>query len=88
MGLTWTSAPGRAVRESGTATGGCTSPGGVMATFIAGCMGIGVCVFLGFALVFSLGPVHRAYLRSRRAIEGVMAAFFAFAGFKLLTARL
>ncbi len=32
MGLTWTSAPGRAVRESGTATGGCTSPGGVMAT--------------------------------------------------------
>ncbi|MCJ8149712.1 LysE family translocator [Shinella sedimenti] len=64
------------------------APGGVMATFIAGCMIIGVCVFLGFALVFSLGPVHRAYLKSRRAIEGVMAAFFAFAGFKLLTTRL
>lgn len=64
------------------------APGGVMATFIAGCMVLGVCVFLGFALVFSLGPVHGAYLRSRRAIEGVMAAFFAFAGFKLLTTRL
>ncbi|MCJ8056317.1 LysE family translocator [Shinella curvata] len=63
-------------------------PGGVMATFIAGCMVLGICVFLGFALVFSLGPVHRAYLKSRRAIEGVMAAFFAFAGFKLLTTRL
>ncbi|MFT4159520.1 LysE family translocator [Shinella sp.] len=64
------------------------APGGVMATFIAGCMAMGICVFLGFALVFSLGPVHRAYLKARRGIEGVMAAFFAFAGFKLLTTRL
>lgn len=64
------------------------APGGVLASFIAGCMVIGIAVFLGFALIFSLGPVHRAYLKSRRAIEGVMAAFFAFAGFKLLTTRL
>ena len=64
------------------------APGDVMATFIAGCMAIGICVFLGFALVFSLGPVHRAYLRARRAIDGIMAAFFTFAGFKLLTTRL
>lgn len=64
------------------------APGGVMATFIGGCMLIGIAVFLGFALVFSLGPVHRAYLKARRAIEGIMAAFFAFAGFKLLMTRL
>lgn len=64
------------------------APAGVMVAFIAGCMVIGFTVFPGFALVFSLGPVHRAYLKSRRAIEGVMAAFFAFAGLKLLTARL
>ena len=64
------------------------APLGVMATFIAGCMAIGLVTFLGFALVFSLAPVHRAYLKSRRAIEGLMAGFFAFAGYKLLTARL
>ncbi|MCF3641177.1 LysE family translocator [Rhizobium sp. TRM95111] len=64
------------------------APGGVMAAFIAGCMVIGIAVFLGFALIFSLAPIHRAYLKSRRAIEGLMAGFFAFAGFKLLTAKL
>ncbi|MBB4186754.1 threonine/homoserine/homoserine lactone efflux protein [Sinorhizobium terangae] len=44
--------------------------------------------FCGFAIVFSLSPVHRAYLKSRRMIESLMAGFFAFAGLKLLTARL
>ena len=63
------------------------APTGVMVVFITGCMATGLMVFLGFALVFSLGPVHRAYLKARRAIEGVMAAFFAFAGLKLLTTR-
>lgn len=64
------------------------APTGVMTALLAGCMTLGFVIFLGFALIFSLGPVHRAYLRSRRAIEGVMAAFFAFAGLKLLTTRL
>lgn len=64
------------------------APGGVMVVFIAGCMTIGLVTFLGFAMVFSLAPVHRAYLRSRRMIEVLMAGFFAFASFKLLTARL
>jgi threonine/homoserine/homoserine lactone efflux protein len=64
------------------------APTGVMVAFIGGCMAIGFAVFLGMALLFSLGPVHRAYLRSRRTIEGAMAALFAFAGLKLLTARL
>ncbi|MNW20986.1 hypothetical protein D3C71_2216520 [compost metagenome] len=49
---------------------------------------LGLVTFCGFALVFSLPPVHRGYLKSRRIIESLMAGFFAFAGFKLLTTRL
>ncbi|QRM53489.1 LysE family translocator [Sinorhizobium sp. BG8] len=64
------------------------APAGVMVTLIAGCMVLGLITFIGFALVFSLGPVHRAYLKSRRVIEAMMAGFFAFAGVKLLTARI
>lgn len=64
------------------------APAGTMAVFIAGCMALGLATFMGFALVFSLTPVHRAYLRSRRMIEGLMAGFFAFAGVKLLTTRI
>ena len=63
------------------------APTATMAVFIGGCMALGLATFLGFALVFSLEPVHRAYLKSRRLIETLMAGFFAFAGFKLLTAR-
>lgn len=64
------------------------APSGVMTTFIAGCMVIGVAVFLGFALLFSLAVINGAYLKSRRAIEALMAGFFAFAGLKLLTTKL
>ncbi|NRP69280.1 Threonine efflux protein [Ensifer psoraleae] len=64
------------------------APVGVTAAFIGGCMLIGLVTFCGFAIVFSLSPVHRAYLKSRRVIESLMAGFFAFAGLKLLTARL
>ncbi|HTN95812.1 MAG TPA: LysE family translocator [Nordella sp.] len=64
------------------------APPGTMAVLIAGCMVLGVLVFTGFALLFSLAPVNRAYVKARRWIEGAMAGFFAFAGFSLLTARL
>ncbi|MBD9374751.1 LysE family translocator [Rhizobium sp. ARZ01] len=64
------------------------APTGTMAVFIGGCMAIGLITFLGFALIFSLPPVHRGYLKSRRLIETLMACFFAFAGLKLLTARI
>ncbi|WP_046120575.1 LysE family translocator [Ensifer aridi] len=64
------------------------APVAVTAAFIGGCMLIGLVIFCGFAIVFSLSPVHRAYLRSRRVIESLMAGFFAFAGLKLLTTRL
>ncbi|OAP38935.1 amino acid transporter [Sinorhizobium glycinis] len=64
------------------------APVTVTAAFIGGCMLIGLLVFCGFAIVFSLSPVHRAYLKSRRIIESLMAGFFAFSGLKLLTARI
>ncbi|MCA1407014.1 LysE family translocator [Ensifer sp. IC3342] len=64
------------------------APVGVTAAFIGGCMLIGLVTFCGFAIVFSLSPVHRAYLKSRRVIESLTAGLFAFAGLKLLTARL
>lgn len=60
----------------------------VMPVLIGGCMLLGVIIFMGFALLFSIEPVHRGYRRARRGIEAAMAGFFAFAGFKLLTARL
>jgi threonine/homoserine/homoserine lactone efflux protein len=60
----------------------------VMPVLIGGCMALGVVIFMGFALLFSIEPVHRGYRKARRGIEAAMAGFFAFAGFKLLTARL
>lgn len=60
----------------------------VMGVLIGGCMVLGVVIFMGFALLFSIEPVHRGYRKARRGIEAAMAGFFAFAGFKLLTARL
>ncbi len=60
----------------------------VMPVLIGGCMVLGVVIFMGFALLFSIEPVHRGYRKARRGIEAAMAGFFAFAGFKLLTARL
>ncbi|GAB5448675.1 LysE family translocator [Gymnodinialimonas sp.] len=40
-----------------------------------------------WALALSAAPVRSAYHRTRRYIEGALGAFFAFAAFKLITAR-
>ena len=60
----------------------------VMPVLIGGCMLLGISIFMGVALLFSIEPVHRGYKKSRRWIEGAMAGFFAFAGLKLLTAKI
>jgi threonine/homoserine/homoserine lactone efflux protein len=44
-------------------------------------------IFAGYALVFSTEPMIRLYRRARRGIEGVLAAFFGFAGLRLLMSR-
>lgn len=47
-----------------------------------------VFVFHGYALIFSSRPMVSAYTRLRRWFEGVFAIVFAFAGIKILTARI
>ena len=56
--------------------------------FIAGCMVIGMITFCGFALVFSIPSVLAGYQKTRRLIEASMGVFFAFAGWKMLTAKI
>lgn len=45
-------------------------------------------LFHGYALLFSSPPLARGYAKLRRWFEAVFAAAFAFAGLKILTARL
>jgi threonine/homoserine/homoserine lactone efflux protein len=57
-------------------------------TIILGCAVLGVSVFGGYALAFSTRSMVSLYARSRRWIEAALAVFFAFAGIRLLTARI
>lgn len=54
---------------------------------LAGCAVLSVAIFGGYAVVFSTAPMIRVYRRARRGIEGVLAAFFGFAGLRLLFSR-
>lgn len=54
---------------------------------LAGCAVLSVTIFCGYALAFSTPPMVRMYGRGRRGIEGVLAAFFGFAGLSLLFSR-
>jgi threonine/homoserine/homoserine lactone efflux protein len=51
---------------------------------IPGCAAIGCLVFGGYAVLFSTAPACRIYVRSRRALEGCLAAVFGIAGIRLL----
>lgn len=55
---------------------------------VAGCLVLGVGVFGGYALAFSTAFARRAYLRSRRVLDGFLAVVFGIAGIKLITSRL
>jgi threonine efflux protein len=58
-----------------------------VATILGGCAVLSVVIFCGYAVVFSTAPMVRLYRRARCWIEGVLAAFFAFAGLRLLMTR-
>lgn len=58
-----------------------------VATILAGCAVLGVSIFCGYALLFSTAPMIHLYRSARRWIEGVLAAFFGFAGLHLLISR-
>ncbi|MFD1881608.1 LysE family translocator [Paracoccus pacificus] len=54
---------------------------------IAGCAVLGLCVNLGYALIFSTAASGKAYRKARRWIEGTLAALFGYAGIRLLLYR-
>nr|WP_280513628.1 LysE family transporter [Roseivivax marinus] len=58
-----------------------------VATILVGRAILSVTIFGGYALAFSTAPMIRLYRRARRGIEGVLAAFFGFAGLRLLLSR-
>ncbi|QHQ36238.1 LysE family translocator [Algicella marina] len=63
------------------------APTPVVAVFITGAFVISVAGHGLWALVFSAAPIRRAYLAARRPVETLLGTFYAFAAFKLATAR-
>jgi threonine efflux protein len=64
------------------------APASVAALIIGGCMIMGFTTFMGYAVIFSTPRALKIYRGLRRWIEGAMAAFYGFAGFKLLTSQI
>jgi threonine efflux protein len=64
------------------------APASVAALIIGGCMIMGFTTFMAYAAIFSTPHALKIYRGLRRWIEGAMAAFYCFAGFKLLTSRI
>ena len=48
---------------------------------------LSVAIHMLYAVAFSTPAMVRLYGKSRRAIQGVLGTFFAFAGLRLLTSR-
>lgn len=62
-----------------------TSGGGtpVLLVTLGICLVIGAVIFQGYALVFASPVMMAAYRKARRAIEGLLAAVFGYAGWRL-----
>jgi threonine efflux protein len=58
-----------------------------MLIVIAGCLCIGICVFGGYATLFSMPAARRIYARVQRYLDACLAVVFAAAGLRLLTSR-
>lgn len=63
------------------------SPSYTFPAIVMGCAVLGLFVFGGYAVVFSTPLMVRAYQRSRRWIEGILSAAFAYAGIRLLLSK-
>ena len=59
----------------------------VGAVIVIGTFLLSVAIHLMYAIAFSTPAMVRLYGKSRRAIQGVLGAFFALAGLRLLTSR-
>jgi threonine efflux protein len=64
------------------------APASVAGLIIGICTTTGFIFFMGYAVLFSTPQALRIYRGLRRWIEGAMAAFYCFAGLKLLTSRI
>lgn len=64
------------------------APASIMVVYIVGCLIIGLLSLNAMALMFSTSLVVAGYRKARRYIEATTGVFFAFAGFKMLTARM
>ncbi|UHD45761.1 LysE family translocator [Aureimonas altamirensis] len=62
-------------------------PAHVLPIMLGGSVLLSVTIFGGYALLFSSPPMVAIYRRARRWFEGAMAAFFAYAGLRLLLTR-
>jgi threonine/homoserine/homoserine lactone efflux protein len=60
---------------------------GALALATAACALLGAAIYAAYALAFARPAVRAAYARARRAIDAAAAAFFGYAGVRLLAAR-
>jgi threonine/homoserine/homoserine lactone efflux protein len=63
------------------------APSYIFQAIIAGCAILGLLINIGYAVIFSTTLMGRAYQKSRRWIEGALAAIFGYAGIRLLLLR-
>ncbi len=54
---------------------------------LSGCFCLGVCTFLGYALIFSTATAQRAFAASRRWFDGTLAVIYGYAGVRLLFSK-
>lgn len=78
--LSWTAIIALGVRPE--------APVSIILVLLAGCFLISLSCNLGYAILFSTAAMASGYRKIRRWADGFLAVFFAFAGLKLLTARL
>lgn len=64
------------------------APASVAVLIVAICLTTGFAVFMAYAMLFSTQHAVNIYKGMRKWIEGAMAAFYCFAGIKLLTSRI
>ncbi|NMM44794.1 LysE family translocator [Rhodospirillaceae bacterium KN72] len=58
-----------------------------IALLLSGCAILGSVVFGGYAILFSTKRMMALYAAARRPIDGLLAAFFGFAGVKLIASQ-
>ncbi len=63
------------------------APAWVGAAIVAGTFVLSVAIHMLYAVAFSTPVMVRVYGKSRRAIQGVLGTFFAFAGLRLIASR-